>query len=93
MMANHQKQIDILKPYRYTDIIQEELLNLDVIEISDGGTNALRVRRRNNLIQKDFFSAFAYAVYACNIKYELAYYKKNKTNRGVRATDFFKMTG
>lgn len=60
--ATNARQKAALKPYQMSDRIQEELLNLDVVEIVDTGKPALKVSRRNNAIQKDFFSAFSYAV-------------------------------
>lgn len=90
VMAKNEKQKEILSPYQFTDILQEELLNLDVAEITEGGTNVLRVKRRNQAIQKDFFSAISYGVYAVNKEIELNHYKK-KIKNGRKA--FFKMTG
>ena len=60
--ATNERQKRALKPYQMADRIQEELLNLDVVEIIDTGKPALKVSRRNSAIQKDFFSAFSYAV-------------------------------
>lgn len=60
--ASNERQKAALKPYQMADRIQEELLNLDVVEIIDTGRPALKVTRRNSSIQKDFFSAFSYAV-------------------------------
>lgn len=89
--AKNVKQKEILSPYQFTDILQEELLNLDVAEISENGSSVLRVKRRNNAIQKDFFSAISYGVYAVHKEYELNYYKKK--NKGNRTKAFFKLTG
>jgi hypothetical protein len=88
--AKNIRQKEILSPYQFTDILQEELLNLDVAEISENGSSVLRVKRRNNAIQKDFFSAISYGVYAIHKEYELAYYKKKE--KGDRKA-FFKFTG
>lgn len=88
--AKNEKQREILRPYQFTDILQEELLNLDIAEVSENGSSVLRVKRRNAAIQKDFFSALSYAVYAVHKEYELSYYKKkDKGNRKA----FFKLTG
>lgn len=74
--ATNEKQKSILKPYQFTDIMQEELLNLDVAEISENGSTVLRVKRRNTSIQKDFFSAISYGIYSVHKVYELGYYKR-----------------
>lgn len=89
-LAKDEKKRRILAPYQFTDIMQEEFLNLDVAEISEGGTMILRVKRRNTAIQKDFFSAISYGVYACHKERELAYYKKKGTKSRVA---FFRYTG
>lgn len=87
--AKNTKQKEILSPYQFTDILQEELLNLDVAEISENGSSVLRVKRRNSAIQKDFFSAISYGIYAVHKEYELVYYKKKE--KGNRKA-FFKIT-
>ena len=88
--ATQARQKEILRPYQFTDIMQEELLNLDIAEVSENGGNVLRVKRRNAAIQKDFFSAASYTIYACHKEIELNYYKK-KGSTGRKA--FFKFTG
>lgn len=80
--APQQKQKQILRPYQFTDILQEELLNLDIAEVSENGSNVLRVKRRNGAIQKDFFSAISYGVYAVHRQYELDFYKKKEKKKG-----------
>lgn len=85
--ASLQKQKELLLPYQMTDIIQEELLNLDVIEVNDTGTPTLKVQRRNSEIQKDFFSAISYGIYAANTEFELKYYKR-KQRRTQNLKDF-----
>ena len=88
-LATNEKQKGMLRPYQFTDIMQEELLNLDVAEISENGSSVLRVKRRNNAIQKDFFSALSYGIYAVHKEYELSFYKRKDKNRKA----FFIMTG
>lgn len=89
-LATNEKQKNMLRPYQFTDIMQEEFLNLDVAEVSENGSSVLRVKRRNNAIQKDFFSAISYAIYAVHKEYELGFYKrKGAKNRKA----FFIMTG
>jgi hypothetical protein len=80
--APQQKQKQILRPYQFTDILQEELLNLDIAEIAENGSNVLRVKRRNGAIQKDFFSALSYGVYAVHRQYELDFYKRKGKKKG-----------
>lgn len=65
-----------LQPYMYMDQMEEELKNLIVIDTSDNLSNSLRVDRRNKKIQKDFFSAAEYGVYATSVYIEKEYYKK-----------------
>lgn len=69
-----------LKPYFTMDKLQEEMRNLDIVDVSDNmNPNALKVKRRNSKIQKDFFSAAEYGVYAIHNIFEIPYYtKKNK---------------
>ena len=88
--ASNAKQREILQPYQFTDILQEELLNLDIAEVSENGATVLRVKRRNPQIQKDFFSALSYGIYAVHKEFELSFYKK-KSKRNRKA--FFKLTG
>lgn len=75
-----------LRPYQFVDKLEEELLNLDVVEVNDNGSRALKVKRRNNKIQKDFFSALSYGIYVVHENNEIAYYNKRK--RKVRGGDF-----
>ena len=82
--ATTERQKAALKPYQMTDRIQEELLNLDVVEIIDTGRPALMVSRRNSGIQKDFFSAFSYAVWGVHEYIELPYYKRNSRGKFTR---------
>lgn len=89
--ATSQKQKEALKPYQMADRIQEELLNLDVVEIIDTGKPALKVSRRNNMIQKDFFSAFSYAIWGVHEHIEGPYYKKNARNKLSKTAAFSKI--
>jgi hypothetical protein len=88
--ATNEKQREVLRPYQFTDILQQELLNLDIAEVSENGASVLRVKRRNPAIQKDFFSAMSYGIYAVHKEYELSYYKKK--NKDTRKA-FFMFTG
>lgn len=91
-LASNEKQKSILRPYQFTDIMQEELLNLDVAEISENGSTVLRVKRRNTAIQKDFFSAISYGVYAIHKEKELGFYKR-KDSKNRKAFFFISTTG
>ena len=82
------KQKQILAPYKNMDRMEEELKNLDIVNTSDKMSNKLKIVRRNSAIQKDFFSAAEYLVYAVNQYIELDYYKKKKTNGGDRLGAF-----
>jgi hypothetical protein len=76
-----------LRPYLFMDRMELELKNLEVVDTSDNVNKAMRIRRRDNKIQKDFFSATEYAVYATNVHIELDYYGRNRQNSG-KAKDF-----
>ena len=67
-----------LQPYKYMDLMEEELKNLIIIDTSDNISNTLRVDRRNKKIQKDFFSAAEYGIYAVSTQIEQDYYKKRQ---------------
>lgn len=86
--ASPSKQKQILAPYKNMDRMEEELKNLDIVNTSDKMSNKLKIVRRNSAIQKDFFSAAEYLVYAVNQYIELDYYKKKKTNGGDRLGAF-----
>jgi hypothetical protein len=67
-----------LRPYYMTDILEEEMKNLDVVDVSDNVNKGLKVVRRNEKIQKDFFSAISYGVYGVHVYLELPYYNKKR---------------
>lgn len=67
-----------LQPYKYMDLMEEELKNLIIIDTSDNISNTLRIDRRNKKIQKDFFSAAEYGIYAVSTQIEQEYYKKRQ---------------
>ncbi len=70
------QQKEALRPYQMCDRLEEELLNLDVVEVKDGGNTGLRVKRRNQQIEKDHFSALSYGIYATHVEIELKHYKR-----------------
>lgn len=76
-----------LRPYMFMDRMELELKNLEIVDTSDNVNKAMRIRRRDNKVQKDFFSAAEYGVYATNIHIELDYYGRNRRTSGI-ARDF-----
>jgi len=85
--ASNQIREKKLRPYLFMDRMEIELKNLEIVDTSDNVNKAMRIRRRDNKIQKDFFSAAEYAVYATNIHLELDHYGRNKRSQGD-AKDF-----
>lgn len=87
LKASTIKQRQMLQPYKYMDLMEEELKNLIITDTSDNITNTMRVDRRNKKIQKDFFSAAEYLIYAVNTHIEQDYYnrKRKKANRWSKA--------
>ena len=76
-----------LRPYLFMDRMELELKNLEIVDTSDNVNKAMRIRRRDSKIQKDFFSATEYAIYATNLHIELEYYGKRRRSTG-KAEDF-----
>lgn len=76
--ANNVQRARRLRPYLFMDEMERELRNLELVDTSDNINKTMRVRRRDSKIQKDFFSAAEYAVYAVNQEFELEYYKKRR---------------
>lgn len=56
------KQQEFLMPFKVMDLMEMELKNLDIVNTSDQMSNSLKIVRRNNNIQKDFFSMGEYLV-------------------------------
>lgn len=71
-----------MRPYMFMDRMENELKNLEVTDTSDNVNKAMRIRRRNPKIQKDFFSATEYAVYAVNTHIEIEHYSRNRRRKG-----------
>lgn len=71
-----------MRPYYYTDLFESELRNLDFKQDLTN-ENMIRVVRRDDKIQKDFFSAAEYGIYAVVQMFELPYYK-NKRNLSTK---------
>lgn len=85
MEASSKRKDEYLKPYRYTDLFEEELKNLDFKQDLTN-ENMIKVIRRNDKIQKDFFSAAEYLIYAVVQEIELPYYKKKKMQKQKQYT-------
>lgn len=76
-MASKAKKDKIMRPYYYTDLFEEELKNLDFKQ-NLTNENSINVVRRNENLQKDFFSAAEYLIYATSAEIELPFYNKKK---------------
>ena len=87
MNMSVRKQSEFLMPFKVMDLMETELKNLDIVNTSDNMNNSLKIVRRSNNIQKDFFSMAEYLIWGVHHHVELPYYKKNrnKTNRRVVA--------
>ena len=59
---SQKKQLTYLQPFKVMDKMELELKNLDVVSTSDNLSNKVKVVRRNNKINKDYFSMAEYAV-------------------------------
>lgn len=57
-----QRQKEFLSPFKVMDKMEEELKNLDLVNTSDNMSNTLKIVRRNQNVQKDFFSMAEYLV-------------------------------
>lgn len=77
-----------LRPYLFMDRMELELKNLEIVDTSDNVNKSMRIKRRDPKVQKDFFSATEYAVYATNLHIELDYYGRYKRRSGAKAEDF-----
>lgn len=84
------RQKAFLSPYQTMDKMEVELRNLDVVNTSDQLSNTMKIIRRDNSIQKDFFSMAEYLVWAVNQHFELNYYKKKRQQtKGIREIAFY----
>lgn len=78
-MASARIKERFMRPYKYTDLLQTELENLD-FKRDLTNEKIIRVIRRSDKIQKDFFSAAEYGIYATVQEIEIPYYNnKHKT--------------
>lgn len=80
------KQQEFMMPFKVMDLMEAELKNLDIVNTSDSMTNSMKIVRRVESIQKDFFSMAEYLVWAVNQHFELEFYKKKSrsTKSGTR---------
>lgn len=81
MELSERRKIEILRPYQLMDLAEVQLRNLDILEDTTVGSRIIKVSRRNDQIQKDFFSALEYLVYGTNQYIELNYYKQRLTHK------------
>ncbi|MCI6883266.1 MAG: hypothetical protein MR841_09510 [Lactobacillus johnsonii] len=56
------KQQEYLLPFKVMDLMEAELKNLDIVNTSDQMSNTMKIIRRSESIQKDFFSMAEYLV-------------------------------
>ena len=77
---SYKKQQEFMMPFKVMDLMEAELKNLDIVNTSDQMSNTMKIVRRSDAIQKDFFSMAEYLIWATNQNFELDYYKK-KTKR------------
>lgn len=83
MNSSMRKQATILAPYRAMDLMEEELKNLDITDTSDNINYSMRIVRRDQKIQKDFFSSIEYLVYGTNQHIEIDYYKRKRSKEST----------
>ena len=81
MGLSEKRKIEILRPYQLMDLAEVQLRNLDILEDASVGSRIIKISRRNQSIQKDFFSALEYLVYGTNQQIELNYYKNRLTRK------------
>ena len=81
LAMSQRKQLSYLQPFKTMDKMELELRNLDIAATSDTLANKVKVVRRNQKIQKDYFSMGEYLVWGVNQYIELQYYK-DRARRG-----------
>lgn len=62
MAMGRGRKEEFLSPFKVMDKMEQELRNLDIVNTSDKLSNTLQIVRRNQSIQKDFFSMAEYLV-------------------------------
>ena len=83
------KQEQFLMPFKVMDKMEVELKNLDIVNTSDKLSNTMRIVRRNQQIQKDFFSMAEYLIWGVNQHFENEYYKKRRSQTKKRVVAVF----
>lgn len=83
------KQEQLLMPFKTMDKMELELKNLDIVNTSDQLNNTLKIVRRNNAIQKDFFSMAEYLIWGVNQYIENIFYKRRKKTTKKRVVALF----
>lgn len=81
---SQKKKESILNIYRTMDLAEQEFKNLSIVDTSDKINQTMQITRRNNRIQKDFFSACEYLVYGVNQQIEVPYYGRMHSREGNR---------
>jgi hypothetical protein len=81
---SQKKKESILNIYRTMDLAEQEFKNLSIVDTSDKINQTMQITRRNNRIQKDFFSACEYLVYGVNQQIEVPYYGHLHNREGNR---------
>lgn len=85
MALSEKRKVEILRPYQLMDLAEVQFRNLDILEDTSVGSRIIKINRRNQSIQKDFFSALEYLVYGTNQQLELAYYKSRLSTKSSLA--------
>jgi len=84
MALSEKRKTEILSPYKTMDLAEMQFRNLDIVDTSNNINQTAKIIRRNNGIQKDFFSACEYLIYGTAQNIELPYYKnKNKKKNSI----------
>lgn len=81
MQLSEARKMEILRPYQLMDLAEVQFRNLDILEDNSVGSRIVKISRRNQAIQKDFFSALEYLVYGTNQQLELSYYKNRLSTK------------
>lgn len=79
--ATRARKDSIMRPYYFVDQLENELKNLDIKDTIDSVNTNIQVERRNKNIQKDFFSAAEYGIYAASLWKEMPHYKEKARKR------------
>ena len=83
------KQEKLLMPFKTMDLMETELKNLDIVNTSDQLNNTLKIVRRNQKIQKDYFSMAEYLIWGVNQYIENDFYKRKRNKNKQRTIAFY----